>query len=209
MDAQKKQGTYKRRLSGKAEQNSKKYFGSIKKPEAGVSIKTKCVASLQTYEVDPVTCETFRIIHAGSARGFKVKTRCGSRGLTGTVSCREPVIAAIKHGFTVGEAENVRDAVGLPKKAFFRVVGLSDRTALRKQTEAKSLSMVSSDRIWRLANILAIATMVFGDRENARTWLHRSQPGLGGGIPIEFIETEGGARAVEDLLSAILHGNYV
>jgi putative toxin-antitoxin system antitoxin component (TIGR02293 family) len=120
-----------------------------------------------------------------------------------------PVVGAVKQGFTMVEGENVRDAMGLPKTDFFRVVGLSARTAQRRQKDEKVLDVVSSDRIWRLANILAIATLVFKDREKARSWLHRSQPGLSGERPVDLLETEKGAGAVEDLLNAIRYGNYV
>ena len=44
--------------------------------------------------------------------------------------------------------------------------------------------------------------------ENGRRWLASPQVGLGGAIPLEFAETEVGAREVENLLGRIEYGVY-
>ena len=41
-----------------------------------------------------------------------------------------------------------------------------------------------------------------------RRWLTSRQFGLGGAVPLEYAETEVGAREVEDLLGRIEHGVY-
>lgn len=47
---------------------------------------------------------------------------------------------------------------------------------------------------------------VFGDQDDARTWLRRPQWGLGGAIPLEYARTDPGAREVEALLDRIEYG---
>jgi len=44
--------------------------------------------------------------------------------------------------------------------------------------------------------------------EAGRRWLTSRQFGLGGAVPLEYAETEVGAREVEDLLGRIEHGVY-
>ena len=52
------------------------------------------------------------------------------------------------------------------------------------------------------------AVEVLESEENARRWLTSPQFGLGGAVPLEYAETEVGAREVEDLLGRIEHGVY-
>lgn len=56
------------------------------------------------------------------------------------------------------------------------------------------------------ARILKLATAVFEDKQKAISWLSRPQVGLGDKVPLEMIETEDGAREVENLLGRIEHG---
>ncbi len=48
----------------------------------------------------------------------------------------------------------------------------------------------------------------FGGIEAARQWLKSPQRGLGGVIPLDYAQTETGAREVENLLGRIDYGVY-
>ena len=52
------------------------------------------------------------------------------------------------------------------------------------------------------------AVEVMESEKNARQWLTAPQFGLGGAVPLEYAETEVGAREVEDLLGRIEQGVY-
>ena len=52
-------------------------------------------------------------------------------------------------------------------------------------------------------SIIQIASRIFGDRSKADDWLHRPSLQLGGRTPLEVVETEDGARRVEELLAQI------
>ena len=60
----------------------------------------------------------------------------------------------------------------------------------------------------RFARLLGRAAEVFESLSNARLWLQAPQLGVGGAIPLEYAETEVGAREVEDLLGRIEFGVY-
>jgi putative toxin-antitoxin system antitoxin component (TIGR02293 family) len=52
------------------------------------------------------------------------------------------------------------------------------------------------------------AVEVLESVEGARRWLNAPQVGLGGAVPLEYAESELGAREVEDLLGRIEYGVY-
>ena len=52
------------------------------------------------------------------------------------------------------------------------------------------------------------AVEVLESMDHARQWLTSPQLGLGGSVPLEYAETEVGAREVEDLLGRIEYGVY-
>ncbi len=63
-----------------------------------------------------------------------------------------------------------------------------------------------SDRLYRLARVLALARESLGDEARATRWLKRTKRALGGVAPIAAIDTELGARQVENLLGRIAYG---
>jgi putative toxin-antitoxin system antitoxin component (TIGR02293 family) len=65
---------------------------------------------------------------------------------------------------------------------------------------------VTSDRHYRLARIVALANKYLGDAKRARRWLKRPHRALDGLAPIAAVETELGARQVENLLGRIAYG---
>jgi putative toxin-antitoxin system antitoxin component (TIGR02293 family) len=52
------------------------------------------------------------------------------------------------------------------------------------------------------------AVELMESEESARQWLASPQFGLGGAVPLDYAETEIGAREVEDLLGRIEYGVY-
>lgn len=87
----------------------------------------------------------------------------------------------------------------------YGVVG-SARTLQRKRTAGTRLSPDESDRLARLARILARAEDVLGASDKARRWLGRSNFALGGVKPLVLLDSDAGALVVEQLLGHIEHG---
>ena len=67
-------------------------------------------------------------------------------------------------------------------------------------------AVTESDRLYRLARILVLAKHYLGDDAKAMRWLRRSNRALGGRVPIDALDTEIGARAVEAILGRIAYG---
>ena len=94
--------------------------------------------------------------------------------------------------------------------AFAKAVGMSQRTYQRHASAGtKLLSQEQSSRTWKLAEILAKATDVFGSREEAEQWLERPAMGLNQRRPIDLLATPAGVEIVETFLDRLNYGVYV
>lgn len=115
----------------------------------------------------------------------------------------------IEKGVPRKAAEWVRERIGISEPEFARSLGVSAKT-LQRQAKSKlsRLSPSQGDRLYRLARIVALADEVFEDPDRTRHWLHEAQRGLGSRVPFALLQTEAGAREVEDLLGRIEHGVF-
>jgi putative toxin-antitoxin system antitoxin component (TIGR02293 family) len=86
-------------------------------------------------------------------------------------------------------------------------LGLSKATLHRRKLEGR-LTPAESDRVMRYARLVGKAVEVMGNEEAGREWLRSEQYGLGMAVPLEYAETEAGAREVEYLLGRIDYGVY-
>jgi putative toxin-antitoxin system antitoxin component (TIGR02293 family) len=112
---------------------------------------------------------------------------------------------AIREGFPQTVVEEVMRAAGISVKELASILDLSPRSLQRRRREGR-LARFESDRLYRLARIVALAKQYLGEAEIATRWLKRPNRALGGKVPLEFIDTELGARAVENVLGRIAYG---
>jgi putative toxin-antitoxin system antitoxin component (TIGR02293 family) len=113
--------------------------------------------------------------------------------------------AAIREGFPQAVVEEVMQSTGLTLKELADTLDLSARSLQRRRREGR-LARNESDRLYRLARIVALAKHYLGDGETAPEWLRRPNRALGGRSPLGLIDTEVGARAVENILGRIAFG---
>ena len=111
---------------------------------------------------------------------------------------------AIRDGFPHAVLEELMRASGLTLKELADALDLSSRSLQRRRRGR--LARFESDRLYRLARLLALARENLGDAARASDWLKRSNHALGGVAPIAAIDTELGARQVENLLGRIAYG---
>ncbi len=140
--------------------------------------------------------------------------------MTGPARTLEVLGGAAIVGTTVGSGLEMARLVrhGLPTGAVTFVIESGrltlaeiDRTVLRRKTLANrrksgTLTPEQSDRLVRVARILAASEEIFGSQEKAGTWLRRPTAALAGESPLRLLDTEEGAREVEILLGRISHG---
>ena len=113
--------------------------------------------------------------------------------------------AAIRRGFPQPVVTELMAAAGLTLKELAAIVDLSPRSLQRRHREGH-LASYESDRLYRLARTIALAKHYIGDEDAAIRWLKRSNPVFGGSTPLEVLDTESGARSVENVLGRIAYG---
>ena len=132
----------------------------------------------------------------------KVPDKSGSR-----ILAPAKIIEQVQGGLPVQELKVLRDSLDVPMEKLASKLGISNATLHRRKAQGR-LGPAESDRVMRLARLVGKATQVLGGIEAARQWLNSPQFGLGGAVPLDYAETEIGAREVENLLGRIEHGVY-
>ena len=97
----------------------------------------------------------------------------------------------------------------LPTDAILKAIGVSARTAHRIKTYPdKPLDARTTDGIYRLESVRAMANEVLGSAEAANEWLNTEAMGLEFRKPIDLVSTSPGAEAVKTLLQRMKYGVY-
>jgi len=117
------------------------------------------------------------------------------------------LIRQIQKGLRFSELETLQNSLHMPFEQLAAKLAIS-RSTLQRRKAAGRLSPDESDKVMRLSRLLEHATDVFGDIGKARAWLKFPQRGLGGAVPLDYAETEVGAREVDNLLGRIDYGVY-
>jgi putative toxin-antitoxin system antitoxin component (TIGR02293 family) len=127
------------------------------------------------------------------------------RLLTGSPTGETPdLVEAVREGLPVDAVDRVL-AGGALSPAELDRLAIPRKTLSHRRTLGR-LSPEQSDRLVRVLRVLSEAEETFGARERAHAWLRRPTSALGGQTPLELLDTDVGARRVEDLLGRISHG---
>ena len=119
-------------------------------------------------------------------------------------------VERIVAGLPVAEFDALRKMLSLSVEAMAHKIGISVATLSRRRTQKLPLDQNHSDRLMRYARLYWLSVDFFnGDTKTARDWLARPARALNAQTPLDFAETEMGAREVEDLLGRLEHGVYV
>jgi putative toxin-antitoxin system antitoxin component (TIGR02293 family) len=129
-------------------------------------------------------------------------------GPTGKLSFpSSKMVEVLRVGLPVYELDALQASLAVPMEKLVPMLGISKATLHRRKAEGR-LDQAESDRVVRFAKLMGKAVEVMESEENARQWLNSPQFGLGGAVPLEYAETEVGAREVENLLGRIEYGVY-
>jgi putative toxin-antitoxin system antitoxin component (TIGR02293 family) len=111
----------------------------------------------------------------------------------------------IKRGLPFRSLDSVRERLQLSVPEAASVLHMPPRTLARRRL-ARRLAADESDRLYRLARVAAHAVTALGSEANAAMWLRRPNRALNGELPIRLLDTDVGARQVEDVLGRIEYG---
>lgn len=117
------------------------------------------------------------------------------------------IVATVREGLPTERFDVLRRLLDVSSGTLAEVVGITPSTLSRRRKRG-TFDKDESERILRVARLVARAIDVLDGMENARTWLTEPARGLGGEPPLEFADTEPGAREVERLLIRLDYGVY-
>ena len=129
----------------------------------------------------------------------------GQHALGRALSSDRDLRDAIRQGFPHRVVDQLMQASGLTLKELADALDLSPRSLQRRRRSGR-LARFESDRLYRLARIVALSRESLGNDEVALRWLKRPNRALGGVAPVTAIDTEVGARQVENILGRIAYG---
>ncbi len=111
----------------------------------------------------------------------------------------------VRDGLPYAALTSVSKRLDVHESELADVIGIAHRTLARRR-EAQQLGGVESDRLFRVAKVLARAASTLGSLEKASRWMRRSNQALGGERPLDLLDTEVGEEEVLTLLGRIEHG---
>ncbi len=111
----------------------------------------------------------------------------------------------VRQGLPFAALSAVMEAYGISRAVVCDVLELSSRNFLRRRDQ-KRLSPVESDRLYRLARVLAHANRVFEDPDESAEWIQTPNAALGKQQPLTLLDTDIGVQQVDQVLGRIEHG---
>ncbi len=114
---------------------------------------------------------------------------------------------AVRQGIPAQAVRNVATSTGATLQVLQDVMGIDRSTFARRIRTHARLKAAESDRLVRVARIAALAIEALGAAD-AIAWLNEPNYALGERVPLNLLETEVGARQVEQVIGRIEHGVF-
>ena len=135
----------------------------------------------------------------------RIQELFGGEPVTGRLTNELDMVRLVRSGLPPVALENFLAATRLQYPAIEAYV-MPRRTFNRRRDAGQRLEPAESDRLVRVARLVAAAEETLGDREHAMIWLERPNRALDGQAPLSLADTDLGAQGVERLLGQIAHG---
>jgi len=132
----------------------------------------------------------------------------GRKVLGKTVKKPDDLAKLIRKGLPASSLRALAVKLSVGSTVLSRKLGIPQRTMTRRLSQQTRLTAAESDRTVRLARVYAGAVEMIGDEERAVRWLLTPNRALGGERPLDRLDTDVGAREVEDVLGRIAYGVY-
>jgi putative toxin-antitoxin system antitoxin component (TIGR02293 family) len=120
---------------------------------------------------------------------------------------KNELIQNIKKGLPISAFEKIQKELDISADALASTVNIASRTLARRKKEGR-FQPDESERVLRIASLFDRALQVLHNQNRVKLWFKSPQKGLGGKTPLEYADTEPGAREVEDLLGRLEHGVF-
>ncbi len=141
------------------------------------------------------------------AVGRIMETLGGAAALGGRPATPAGLLSCVRAGLPYRSLAALSAAYGMDPKEMTAIVRLPLRTLARRKA-ANHFKADESDRLVRVARVAVLAEEMLGSREKASRWLRSPVRALNNEMPLRRLDTDLGAREVEDLLLRTAHGVY-
>ncbi|HMF79165.1 MAG TPA: antitoxin Xre/MbcA/ParS toxin-binding domain-containing protein [Bryobacteraceae bacterium] len=132
----------------------------------------------------------------------------GRKVLRKDVETTSELVDLTRAGLPVDILNTVAGELDMQRVVLAKLLGISERTLSRRVTINARLTAEESDRMVRLARVLALAKETLGDMQKAGRWLQTPNRALEGDRPFDRLDTDAGVRSVEQVLGRIAYGVY-
>lgn len=129
----------------------------------------------------------------------------GAKVVGKSVRSPEDLAQRVRKGLPFAALLAVMEQYGISRDVLCTILHLSSRNFLRRK-EQKRLSPDESDRLYRLARVIAHANRVFEDPEESADWIQSPNAALGKQQPLNLLDTDIGVQQVDQVLGRIEHG---
>ena len=117
------------------------------------------------------------------------------------------LISRVREGLAMGEFHALQDQLGVSEERLAALLGMS-RATLHRRKKSGHMDRAESDRLVRYARLFSRASEALGGVVSARSWLVEPARAFRGECPLDYADTEIGAREVEALLGRLEHGVF-
>jgi putative toxin-antitoxin system antitoxin component (TIGR02293 family) len=132
----------------------------------------------------------------------------GRKALGKSIRSPQELAQLIREGLPARSVPALDERLHLGRGVLSRKLGIPQRTLTRRLSQGSLLTPAESDRTVRMARVYACAVEMIGDAAKALEWLGTPNRALGGALPLDQLDTDTGARMVEDILGRIAYGVY-
>lgn len=132
----------------------------------------------------------------------------GRKVLGKTINTLDELTKLVGQGLPARSVTFLAHRLEITNSLLSQKLGIPQRTLTRRLSQHSRLTAAESDRTVRLARVYANAVKMIGDERKAVEWLQTPNRALGGEKPLDRLDTDLGARAIEDILGRIAYGVY-
>ncbi|MSU46031.1 MAG: DUF2384 domain-containing protein [Lacunisphaera sp.] len=135
-----------------------------------------------------------------------MKTRKPKPTIYEQVHDNHAMVQRVEEGLPVMEVVKFGKQAGFTNEELAKLINVPARTYARRVADKTRLKVHEGERAVRLMRVFDYAKRLFVTDENTRGWFNANLIVLGGKTPLEYAQTEPGAREVEAVIERIEDG---
>lgn len=116
------------------------------------------------------------------------------------------MVQRVEEGLPVMDVVHFGKQAGFTNEELARLIQIPARTYARRVADKGRLKIHEGERAARLMRVFDRAKLLFVTDENTREWFNQEIPALGWRTPLDFAQTEPGAREVEAVIERLEDG---